>query len=581
MVQVRGAGREARRLSFAVLLVLFLLLAPTRALASTWPDEAAMRDSTNALWRSTFVYDPGVGNEIPRDAFVQAPLEGYYESAGFDANFLTWAPVRQIYAPAAGWASCAEGIHANPCPLPLVHYDAVDIGIASGVITTLTWNGAFVGKICGNFTEGGVAGPVPTISGVKYEDLNANGQRDPGEPGLGGWTMQLRYDGNVVAQTTTASDGSYAFRLDADRLPVGAGTYQVQEVQQAGWHASQAPGPVDVQLGVADHDYAGNDFGNYRDATISGHKFDDGNVDGLRQSGEPGLASWTIQLSDGETQATGADGAYAFSVRPGQYTVQELMQDGWRQTDPGGDGTRTYTVQSGQVVDTADFGNVCLGGVAVSPVDDSTGDPVAGMEVRIEELSVPGILANDPSLPRTTTGTPTFAGLLPGSYRIVAFLPDGVFTTDPDATLVDGRFAIVKDVTVPECGTAPLSLHLFTQSTPGKVTGGVRIGLPGGFGTSGFEFMTQPSGPRGTLEYVDHVSGLDLHTAAIEAIRVEGDLAWVWGRVTVGGAPQRFRLRLVDAGEPGTADRYELTVANGYAAGQDETLEGGNVQIHG
>lgn len=92
--------------------------------------------------------------------------------------------------------------------------------------------------------------------------------------------------------------------------------------------------------------------------------------------------------------------------------------------------------------------------------------------------------------------------------------------------------------------------------------------------------MTRAGVPRGTLQYQDHVNGLDLHTSATEAIYVSGDVAWIWGKVSIEAAPQRFRLRLVDAGEPGREDHYELTVASGYEAGFAEAIEGGNIQIH-
>lgn len=179
----------------------------------------------------------------------------------------------------------------------------------------------------------------------------------------------------------------------------------------------------------------------------------------------------------------------------------------------------------------------------------------------------------------TASGSADFNELLPGTYRVVAFLPEGVFTTDP-VVLREGRFAIVEEVTASECETTGLPLHLFTQSTPGKVTGGVRLAVPGGFGTARFEFMTKGGVPRGALQYQDHATGLTLNTATIEAIDVSGNVAWVWGKVNFEGVQQRFRLRLVDAGEPGREDRFELTLAPGYEAGQGETISGGNVQIH-
>jgi len=222
-----------------------------------------MRESTYPPGRDTFVYDPGVGNEILRTEFVEPPLAGYYQAMGFDANFLNWAPIQHIEPGTAEWSSCVAEPHPEPCPAGSFHFDPVRVGVKSGPITVLVWNGAFIGAVCGNFTRGGGSGPIPQITGVKYEDLNGNGKRDPGEPGLAGWTMRLLYQGKAVASTTTASDGSYSFQLDADHLPIGAGSYQVEEVQQPGWFASQTPGPVNVPLGATNATYAGNDFGNY------------------------------------------------------------------------------------------------------------------------------------------------------------------------------------------------------------------------------------------------------------------------------------------------------------------------------
>jgi hypothetical protein len=567
-----------------IALVVSLAL-PSFAAAEPWPNEEAMRNSEWDLARDTFVYDPGIGHDISRGNFV-GPLAGYYGGKGFDANFLDWAPVDKLNLGSAEWSGCVEASHPEPCPAADIHWGTVSHAVSSGQITVLHWGDAFISIVCGNFSRHGAAGPIPQITGVKYEDMNANGKRDPGDPGLSGWTMKLFYEGNYVTSTTTDAQGHYVFKLDADNLPsIGAGSYQVKEGQQSGWVASQVPGSVNVSFGVGNKTYSGNDFGNYRPAKLGGHKFDDSNVSGTRDPFETGLEGWTIPLSNGEQRVTDGEGGFSFSVRPGTYTLHENLKSGWRQTSPGGEGTRTYTVVSGQVVEDADFGNVCLGGASVSAVDDSTGEPVS-MEVRLEEGSVPGILENEPSLPRTAPETPTtFGELLPGSYRVVAFLPEGVYTTDPDVEPVEGRFAIVKDISVQECETTSLVLHTITESTPGAfVTGGVEIALPEEFATSGFEFMTEPNEPnepRGTLQYNDHFTGLDLHTSLIDLIYVSGDEAIVWGRVPVGEDLQVFSLRLVDAGEPGIGvDRYELTLASGYKAGQGETLSGGNVKIH-
>jgi hypothetical protein len=273
-----------------------------------------------------------------------------------------------------------------------------------------------------------------------------------------------------------------------------------------------------------------------------------------------------------------ASGGYAIEGRiTGTYVIAETLRGGWRQSAPAS-GTHTVRVRSGDVAG-ADFGNVCLGSAVTSISEETTGAPLNGVEVRIEEISVPGVLANEPSLPRTTTGTPTFGDLLPGDYRVVVFLPPLTYTTDPRLTVVDGRLAVVAHVTLLECAAADVRVKLSTTST-GKVTGGMKMLVPNGFATAGFVFMTRQEVPQGSLEYVDHATGLNLHSERIEQIHVASNEAWIGGVVAIDGSDHRFALHLVDNGEPGRDDGFELIVENGYRAGYGETIEGGNVQIH-
>jgi len=61
---------------------------------------------------------------------------------------------------------------------------------------------------------------------------------------------------------------------------------------------------------------------------------------------------------------------------------------------------------------------------------------------------------------------------------------------------------------------------------------------------------------------------------------VSGTDAYIFGHATIDGATHNSRLHLVDAGEPGTADRFELLLSNGYTAGTGQTINDGNIQIH-
>jgi hypothetical protein len=99
-----------------------------------------------------------------------------------------------------------------------------------------------------------------SISGTKFNDLNGNGTRDVGEPGLANWTITLKNStGAIIATTMTASDGSYEFsNLSADNYTVG-------EVLQAGWTQTAPqpipPGTYTVTLS-AGQIVTGLDFGN-------------------------------------------------------------------------------------------------------------------------------------------------------------------------------------------------------------------------------------------------------------------------------------------------------------------------------
>ncbi|MBI3114936.1 MAG: DUF11 domain-containing protein, partial [Candidatus Kerfeldbacteria bacterium] len=94
-----------------------------------------------------------------------------------------------------------------------------------------------------------------TVSGVKFNDANANGVRDAGEAGVGGVTINL----STGPSTVTAADGSYAF----PGLPTGA--YTVSEVVPAGWLSTT---PTSVAVTVSKGGTATANFGNRQPPTL-------------------------------------------------------------------------------------------------------------------------------------------------------------------------------------------------------------------------------------------------------------------------------------------------------------------------
>lgn len=82
--------------------------------------------------------------------------------------------------------------------------------------------------------------PVPptyTITGYKWNDLDADGGWDEGEPGLPGWTIKATNEGDSEEEYTdvTGENGSYS-------IEVPAGVWIVTEVNQEGWEQTA---PVD------------------------------------------------------------------------------------------------------------------------------------------------------------------------------------------------------------------------------------------------------------------------------------------------------------------------------------------------
>ena len=207
------------------------------------------------------------------------------------------------------------------------------------------------------------AAPVASaasISGTVFNDVNGNGVRDAGEPGLGARTVNLdmNADGSVDASTLTSGAGTYSF------LGLAAGTYRVREVGQAGTVQTTA-NPADLVLGAAT-DATGVDFGNFFLITISGSKFNDVNGNGVLNAGEPGLPGVTIQLDAGangsvdNTALTDVSGNFSFAnLGPGTYRVREVVPVGSVQTTTN---PADITASSGTNVSGVDFGNVVVPG---------------------------------------------------------------------------------------------------------------------------------------------------------------------------------------------------------------------------
>ncbi|MDB9444753.1 CARDB domain-containing protein [Anabaena sp. CS-542/02] len=198
-----------------------------------------------------------------------------------------------------------------------------------------------------------IPGGVATIGDYVWVDSNADGIQNPQEPGLGDVTVNLYNSATeLVSSTTTSPEGFYSFTDtptgDYFLEFIAPATYQFSTPNQGNddsldSDASVINGKTDI-FTLNAGDYLNWDGGLYQFAGITGQKWHDLNRNGIKDPGEIGLPGWTIyldantngQLDDGEISiVTDENGNYSFNnLRPGTYTISEVMQEGWRQTYP-------------------------------------------------------------------------------------------------------------------------------------------------------------------------------------------------------------------------------------------------------
>jgi len=130
----------------------------------------------------------------------------------------------------------------------------------------------------------------------------------------------------------TNTDGCVTFS------DVPFGTYTAGEIMQDGWKLASGGGSVVVSSSTSPVTII-NEKIEAEPATyfIDGFKWNDANGNGLRDSGEVGIAGWGITLFQngaavGISTTTDADGYYRFTVASSTYVVREEVRVGWTPT---------------------------------------------------------------------------------------------------------------------------------------------------------------------------------------------------------------------------------------------------------
>jgi len=243
-------------------------------------------------------------------------------------------------------------------------------------------------------------------------------------------TITIRHDAQPDSKTNFRFTGTLgAFRLDdptkddgdaytnQHTVQVAPGVYTVSEEVPSGLYLTITcdPGAM-ATVNIATNSVTINDdsgdtitctFINQKAATIRVRKYHDRNGNQTRQGSEPWLANWTINLYDAQgalagTQVTNNLGKVSFTkVRPGAYTVCEVLASGWFNTHPGAlnpvyqQPCYALTAAPGQTVQ-ATFGNNQSGatsaiaaasddGLLFLPMDDLETEDGEGMAEEVDE----------------------------------------------------------------------------------------------------------------------------------------------------------------------------------------------------
>lgn len=190
-----------------------------------------------------------------------------------------------------------------------------------------------------------------SIEGVTFNDLNGNGIREPGEPGLAGVTVYLDQNNNGVKDNNeffsiSNQEGVYGYSGLVDA------TFFQRQIPPTGF-VSTVVEPIQVSVAggadIRDINFGSTTGGGVvnptNPGTVAGVKFNDFNRNGFRDPAEPGLPGFTIYLDQnnngvldpGElTSISSTDGSYSFSNLPvnASYTVREIQQPNFVSTIP-------------------------------------------------------------------------------------------------------------------------------------------------------------------------------------------------------------------------------------------------------
>ncbi|HRO65392.1 MAG TPA: SdrD B-like domain-containing protein, partial [Candidatus Dojkabacteria bacterium] len=308
------------------------------------------------------------------------------------------------------------------------------------------------------------------IEGMKFEDANANGERDDEEMGIPNWQIVLKpetlepiYDLDLPANSPTGVNTGVLSSSKYYLVEV-EGTYSysgVTKLADAEYYSTDnwsnsadfADNPgrdvrtLDVVIDNQNIEWGSSNSAHLYKTVIKGNDA----VANLRifdEDNDPNPPSWyndnagTLEVRVYDVSnyrvETDEDGEYSQEIENGEYQVVEINQPGWIQTAP----SPSYchlTVENGSI-ETCEFGNTRMGLIDGYKLEDTNGDgTLTRQDARLEGWEI-NLWTGDEEGPISKIQTKTtdengyykFDNLLPGIYWLNENQKDGWTQTAGD-----------------------------------------------------------------------------------------------------------------------------------------------------
>ncbi|MBK9257086.1 MAG: carboxypeptidase regulatory-like domain-containing protein [Saprospiraceae bacterium] len=385
------------------------------------------------------------------------------DGTSLDRNILTDANGKYIFE------NLTPGIYQIEATIP-ANYNYTSKGIGSNADVDSDIENGFISDITITSGQQDLSQDIGLfrsgfIGDFVWEDLNGNGIRDVGEPGISGVSVSLNGETgagiNISLTTVTDQEGNYSF----DNLVPGIYNLIFSPPVEFNYTAFKQGtdntldsdtdngqiNAIQIASGAVQNNL---DVGLFRYSSVEGFVWDDLNGNGLQDDSEPGIDGILLSLSG--TTGTGEDinlntvsdqeGLYHFSnLKPGIYTATIIVPDGFSLSLPfSGDDSmldsdfdllsKSYTITliSNDIIKNKDAGLIGLSSVGDLVWEDlncnglfETGEPgIEGMIIQLIGITNQGAAVNLQTN-SVNDGSYQFGNLLPGNYTVEFFPAQG------------------------------------------------------------------------------------------------------------------------------------------------------------